>query len=99
MEEVGRTGWAALKGSRKRSVGCSAWEFVKGLYPQRSSSTEGGVVGKGRRGLCPWEQPGPEHGLGSGGIGTGIWACPASDGFAGWACLPFSSLMGDPMMT
>jgi hypothetical protein len=99
MEEEGRTVWTALTESGRKSVGCSAWETVKGLWPQRSSSAEGGVVGKGRRGSSPWEQPGPEHGAGFGGIGAGIWGCPASDGFAGWACLPFSSFRGDPMRT
>lgn len=99
MEAVGRTGGAAPRERERNSVGCSASEMVKELWPQRSSSAEGGVIGKGRRGSCPCEQPGPEHGRGPGSTGAGSGGCPASDGFAGWARMPFSSFRGNPMRT
>jgi len=98
MEEAGRTGRSALRERKRKYVESSEDGISMTLCPQRFSSTEGGVVGRGRRGSSPWEQPGPEHGLGPEGIGTDDWCWSAGPDVAGCACL-LLFVRGEPMRT
>ena len=67
-------------------------------FTPSSCAVAEGVVGRGRNGSSPWEQPGPEHGLGPEGRGAGAWCCPASEDFADCACWPLS-FRGEPTRT